>query len=128
LSVPSGFKVELLRSARANEGSWICLAFDERGRLIVSPQGDERPLLRFTMTNEQVSGVETLDAPIRYAMGLLFAHGNFYANAHGPGGAGLYRLTDSNHNDRFETNEARLLKKFEGGSEHGYHAITLGPD
>src|ERR1051325_2580651 len=47
LTAPHGFKVELLRSARADEGSWICMAFDERGRLLISPQGDERPLLRF---------------------------------------------------------------------------------
>ncbi len=33
LTVSREFKVELpLRSAAAGEGSWVCLAFDERGR------------------------------------------------------------------------------------------------
>src|SRR6185503_13801402 len=98
----------LLRSARDDEGSWICMAFDERGRLLISPQGDDRPLLRFTLTNGLIARAEKMSAPVRYAMGLLFAHGSFYANARGAGGAGLYRLTDANHNDQFETNEVQL--------------------
>jgi putative heme-binding domain-containing protein len=49
LKVPDGFRVELLRSAEPNEGSWICMTFDDRGRIIISPQGDQRPLLRMTL-------------------------------------------------------------------------------
>jgi putative heme-binding domain-containing protein len=128
LTVPPGFRVELVRSAEPGEGSWICLAFDERGRLLISPQGDERPLLRFTLREGRVARVEPVPAPVRYAMGLLFAHGSLYANAHGPGGAGLYRLVDRNRNDQFDPDEMKLLKAFEGGSEHGYHALALGPD
>src|SRR5207344_2343990 len=63
-----------------------------------------------------------------YAMGLLYAQGSLYANARGPAGPGLYRLTDANPNDQFEESEVRLLKRFDGGSEHGYHALRLGPD
>src|SRR6185436_8357924 len=60
--------------------------------------------------------------------GLLFAHGSLYANARSGSVSGLYRLRDLNGNDQFETNEVQLLKKFEGGNEHGYHALALGPD
>jgi len=128
LTVPAGFRVESVRSAEPGEGSWICLAIDERGRLLVSPQGDELPLLRFTLRDGRVERVEPVPAPVRYAMGLLFAHGSLYANARGPDGAGLYRLVDRNGNDQFDPDEMKLLKKFEGGSEHGYHALSLGPD
>lgn len=128
LTVPPGFQVELLRSAETNEGSWVCLAFDERGRLLVSPQGDDRPLLRLALREGRVEKVEPVPAPVRFAMGLLFAHGSLYANARGPDGAGLYRLADRNGNDQFEPEEMTLLKKFDGGSEHGYHALALGPD
>ena len=128
LNVPVEFKVELLRSAAPDEGSWICMAVDPRGRLILSPQGDERPLLRLTLANGAVERVERWAAPVRYAMGLLFAHDSLYANARVGGVAGLYRLRDRNGNDQFETNEVQLLKRFEGGSEHGYHALALGPD
>ncbi len=36
---PPGFKVELLREAGPDDGSWICMAQDEQGRLYISPQG-----------------------------------------------------------------------------------------
>ena len=39
IKVPAGFKVELLREAGPREGSWICMAQDEQGRLYISPQG-----------------------------------------------------------------------------------------
>ena len=129
IRVPAGFRVDLLHSAEPEEGSWICLQFDERGRLYVAPQSDTRPVLRFTLgSDRRIERVEPVPAPIRSVMGLLFAHDSLYANAKGPGGTGLYRLTDANHNDQFETNEVRFLKRFEGSGEHGYHALALGPD
>lgn len=129
LRVPPGFGVSLLRSAGRNEGSWVCLTFDDRGRLWISPEGDAHPLLRLTLGSEgAVQKVEPMPAPLRFAMGLLFAHGSLYANAKGPQGAGLYRLTDTNGNDQFDADEVRLLKNFKGGGEHGYHALALGPE
>lgn len=128
IKVPEGFKVELLRSAEPSEGSWICMTFDEKGRVIISPQGDQRPLLRMTLDGEKTGKIEPIEAPIRYAMGLLPAFDSLYVNGIGPQGSGLYRLIDANKNDRYETNELHFLKKFEGGSEHGYHALALGPD
>lgn len=129
LRVASGFQVELLRSATPDEGSWVCLAADDRGRLLVSPEGEDRPVLRMTLDAEgRVSEVTRVPAPIRFAMGLLFAHGGLYANAKGPQGSGLYRLVDTNGNDRFDAEEVRLLKSFRGGGEHGYHGLALGPE
>lgn len=128
IRAPENFKVELLRSAEPEEGSWICMAFDPRGRIIISPQGENRSLLRMTVEGAAVSKVEKIDAPLSYAMGLLYAFDSLYVNGIGPNGSGLYRLIDENRNDRFETNEWRFLKGFKGGSEHGYHALALGPD
>jgi putative heme-binding domain-containing protein len=128
IKVADGFKVELLRSAEPSEGSWICMTFDDKGRIILSPQGEKHPLLRLTVEGETVPKVEKIDAPIHYAMGLLQAFDSLYANGIGPNGLGLYRLIDVNKNDRYETNELHFLKKFQGGSEHGYHALALGPD
>jgi putative heme-binding domain-containing protein len=128
IEVPEGFKVELLRSAQPGEGSWICLTFDDQGRLIISPEGDQRPLLRLTLRSSEISRIEQLSAPLRYAMGLLHLTNALYANARGPQGAGLYRAIDKNGNDQYEADELEQLKKFEGGSEHGYHALRLGPD
>src|SRR6267142_1615952 len=129
LTVLPGFKVELLHSAEVGEGSWICMTVDDKGRLIISPQADNQPLLRLTLSRSgKVAKIEPIPAPVHQAMGLLYAHNSLYANAHGPNGTGLYRLIDENHNDRFDTNEVHFLKTFEGEGEHGYHAVVLGPD
>ncbi|MBI2927591.1 MAG: c-type cytochrome [Verrucomicrobia bacterium] len=124
-----GFKVELLKSADEREGSWICLTVDDKGRLIISPEKDQAPLLRITLTPQgQVAKTETIPAPVRAAMGLLYAHDSLYLNGHGPKGVGLYRLIDANKNDQFDPGEVHLLKNLEGDNEHGYHAVVLGPD
>jgi putative heme-binding domain-containing protein len=129
LTVLPGFQVQLLHSAEAGEGSWICMTVDPQGRLIVSPQNDKQPLLRITLTRRgEVAKIEPIPAPVHQAMGLCYAHGSLYVNGHGPKGTGLYRLVDKNHNDRFDTNEVFFLKKFAGEGEHGYHAIVAGPD
>ena len=39
LKVADGFKVELLRSASKDEGSWVSMAVDAKGRLYISCQG-----------------------------------------------------------------------------------------
>src|SRR5437867_5927667 len=38
LQVLGGFKLELVHSAGVGEGSWICMTFDSKGGLIISPQ------------------------------------------------------------------------------------------
>ncbi len=129
LTVPPGFKVELLRSAEPGEGSWISMAVDAKGRLIISPQDDKQPLLRVTLDRKgQIAEIEPIPAPLRQAMGMVYAHDSLYVNGHGPKGTGLYRLIDENQNDRFDTNEVHFLKQFKGEGEHGYHAVVAGPD
>jgi hypothetical protein len=129
LALLPGFKAELIKSAAAHEGSWICMAIDDKGRLIISPEKTQAPMLRITLSPEgQVAKTEPVALPMRAAMGLLYAHGSLYVNGHGPNGVGLYRLTDANQNDQFEPNEIKLLKHFDGDNEHGYHAVVLGPD
>jgi glucose/arabinose dehydrogenase len=129
LTVLPGFKAELLKSAQIGEGSWICMTVDDRGRLIISPERDQLPLLRITLgADGQVAKTEAMPSPMRAAMGLLCAHGSLYVNGRGPKGVGLYRLSDTNGNDQFEAGEEHLLKNFEGDNEHGYHAVVSGPD
>ena len=122
-----GFEVELVRNAASDEGSWICMTIDDRGRLIVSPQDSKQPLLRLTLDERgQVARTETIDLGVGEAMGLLFAMDSLYANAKGPQGPGVYRLKDSDGDDRLD--HVEFLKAMAGGGEHGYHAIRLGPD
>src|ERR1051326_7904607 len=129
LTLLPGFKATLVHGSEIGEGSWICMTVDDQGRLIISPQADDQPLLRVTLARGgEMKSIEKISAPVRQAMGLLYANRSLYVNGHGPSGTGLYRLIDANHNGRFETNEVHFLKKFEGEGEHGYHAVNLGPD
>ncbi len=127
LQVAPGFKVELLRSAQPGEGSWVSMTVDDKGRLIVSPQGNE-PMLRLTLGKDgAVAKVEKIELPVRAAMGLLYALDGLYVNGTGPEGYHLYRLTDTNGDDQYDKHE--LIKKWKGGpGEHGAHGIVLGAD
>jgi putative heme-binding domain-containing protein len=128
ISVLDGFQVELIRSAEPNEGSWVSMAVDPKGRLIVSPQEGTGNMLRITLSPQgQVAGVEQIHAPVGSAMGLLYAFDSLYVSGKGPDGLALYRLRDKDNDDQFESVE--LIRKFDGaGGEHGSHAVVLGPD
>ena len=128
LTVLPGFKAELLYSVpKATEGSWVSMTPDEKGRLIVCDQSG--PLYRVTPgPNEEETKVEKIDLPIGHSQGMLYTHGALYVVVNGSAaqGNGLYKVRDTDGDDIFD--EVTLLKKFEGGGEHGPHAVRLGPD
>lgn len=124
-----GFKVELLYSVpKSDQGSWVALCSDNKGRLIASDQG-RQGLFRITpgKTAEDTK-VEKLAVEIGEAQGLLYAFDSLYVVVNGGSqqGSGLYRLRDTNNDDQYD--EIKLLKKIEGGGEHGPHAVRLSPD
>jgi putative heme-binding domain-containing protein len=123
MTVEPGFKVQLLHSATATEGSWIDMTIDAKGRLIISPQGDGK-LLRLTLSGGHLSRIERLDAPVGGAMGLLYADGCLFLDGSGPKGWGIYRLRAQG--DGFAAPE--FLRPMSAGGEHGSHAIVMGPD
>lgn len=124
-----GFQVELLYTVpKETQGSWVSIAFDDRGRLIASDQGGQG-LYRITpppMGGQGETQVEKLDAKITAAQGLLYAFGSLYVSVNGGPGSGLYRLRDTNGDDQFD--EVTKLKSLAGGGEHGPHALRLSPD
>jgi putative heme-binding domain-containing protein len=128
VSVPKGFKVERLYSVpKATQGSWVSMTSDPQGRLICSDQGG--PLYRVTPgKDEESTTVERLELPIGEAQGLLWAFDSLYVVVNGgvAQGSGLYRCRDTNGDG--ELDDVKLLKKFDGGGEHGPHAVKLGPD
>jgi len=132
INLVDGFAAELLYSVpKSKQGSWVAMTLDDRQRLIVSDQYGS--LYRFPVppAGETLdpADVEKIEVDIGGAQGLLYAFDSLYVvlNTGKHGGRGLYRLTDTNGDDRFD--EKELLRKFEEvGGEHGPHAVLLGPD
>ncbi len=132
LSTAPGFEVELLYSVpKEEQGSWVAMTVDPRGRLIVSDQYGGL----YRVTTPEIGGdpnatfVESLGIELGQAQGLLYAFDSLYvmvANQNAYQGRGLYRVLDSDGDDQFD--EVRYLRKLEGGGEHGPHAIVPTPD
>src|SRR5262249_48057231 len=128
MKVMKGFKVELLYSVPINEqGSWVSMCVDPKGRLIVSDQYGS--LYRVTpppVGKTDGTTVEKIPAKIGSAQGLLWAFDALYVVVNGPG-SGLYKVTSSKNDDTLD--KVELLRTFEGGGgEHGPHAVLLNPD
>ncbi len=123
IKVEKGFKVELLRSAKVTEGSWIAMTIDNKGRLIISPQEDGK-LLRVTISDGRVSDIERIDTPMGSAMGLLYADHYLFLDGKGPSGWGIYRSRE--HGSGFDKPE--FIRPMSAGGEHGSHSIVMGPD
>jgi len=117
--LPEGFKLERLRAAKPDEDSWVSMAFDPQGGLVISKE--KRGLLRLDLASGETELIEDTLLEVR---GLLFAHGALYANANNS--KGLYRLRDSDGDGRFE--ETELLMETAGGVGHGRNDLALGPD
>lgn len=127
INVADGFKVELLYSVPADQGSWVSLTHDNKGRLITSDQYGK--LYRISLpSGDQTLQVDRIDVEVGMAQGLLYAFDSLYVMVNGksPKESGLYRLTDSNGDDKFDS--VKLLRQINGNGEHGPHAVILSPD
>lgn len=150
LKLPEGFKAELLYSVPAEQGSWVSITHDPKGRLIASDQYGK--LYRITPTDDGSVAVEEIELTIGFAQGLLCAFDSLYVVSFGiepeaqqrkgrlgrrnqsqnqsqnqarmP--AGLYRVRDTDNDDKYD--QVELLREFAGKSEHGPHAVILSPD
>lgn len=122
LSLPPGFKAELVRSAQPSEDSWVAMAFDEQGRLTLAKE--KKGLIRLTISGSGDQKIEVIDDELLECRGLLYAHGSLFANANNT--KALFRLTDTNSDGTFD--ERKELMRSGGGVGHGRNHIKLGPD
>jgi putative heme-binding domain-containing protein len=125
-----GFQVERLFTVPREElGSWVCIAFDNKGRLLASDEG-RKGLCRITLPpvgSMQEVKVERLGTKVTGAQGLQWAFDSLYAMVNGGPGSGLYRLRNTCCcEDEFD--EVTKLRPIAGGGEHGPHAVRLAPD
>lgn len=122
IEVPPGFQVELLRSATAEEDSWVSMAFDPQGRLTIGCE--KKGLLRMTLKPGGIERVERINDSLLECRGLLYAYGALYAVANNT--KALVRLRNSKGDDQLD--EITELLHTEGGVGHGRNHLKLGPD
>ena len=122
-----GFKIEHVLQADAKvNGSWICLAKDPKGRLLLGGQSGQ-PITRVTLKDGKAVKTEVLHIPVSEAMGMLYVGDVLYISGKGSRGFALYRCKDTKHDDSFD--DVEFLREWQGGSgEHGSHGLVLGPD
>lgn len=132
IRVPKGFQVELLYSVPIQEqGSWVNLCADDKGRIIASDQYGS--LYRFASPAPgqplDPKSISKVPAEIKAANGLLWAFGALYVGVNdyeNPKNSGLYRVTDSDGDDQLD--KVEKFRDLEGRGDHGVHAVVLAPD
>jgi hypothetical protein len=121
ITVPKGFKVEKLYNVpKDQEGSWVALTVDPKGRLIACDQyGSIYRMSVPAIGKTENLKPEKLAIEMGKAHGLLHAHGALYVMVNENGANnGLYRLTDTNADDQYD--KIDKLVTMEGGGEHGH--------
>jgi glucose/arabinose dehydrogenase len=130
-SIINGFKLELLHVAPTAQGQWVAVGWDNKGRLIVPSYNSDR-MARLTIpkvgTNDPVK-VEMIESTkVAAAEGVLYAFNSLYFNANRSNTArsGLYRMRDTNNDDKYD--ETRVIRNRQGSGDHGTHTLQLTPD
>lgn len=124
-----GFAVELLHVVpKAEEGSWVSMTVEPKGTIIACDQyGSLYRLTPPPIGSKTPAAVEKLTTTVGGAHGLLWAFDSLYVMVNEQGNRqGLWRLRDTDGDGRFD--EEKLLRRIQGGGEHGPHAIRLSPD
>ncbi|MGI9240559.1 MAG: c-type cytochrome, partial [Verrucomicrobiales bacterium] len=136
ITLLEGFDAELLYTVPPSQGSWVAMAFDPKGRIIVSDQ-DDKGVFRVTLPGDGYSGaepeIESLEGfpylPIDWgkrrvggALGFLYAFDSLYMSSM----KGFYRIRDTDGDDSYD--EFKLLKKLGVGYEHSAHSIIKSED
>ncbi len=116
-----GFRVELLRSAQASEGSWVAMAFDGKGRAIISRE--DKGLLRLTLPAKPGDPVpsELVEDTLLEVRGLVFMDDVLIANANNS--RALVKLRDADGDGKYE--ERTVLKETPGGVGHGRNQLAV---
>lgn len=134
IAVLPGFKAELLYTVpKAEQGSWVSMTVDPKGRLLVGDQYGG--IYRVTVPpvgSKDAAKVEPLPLKIGGAHGLLHAFDSLYvmineksAPQNAGRDSGIWRLKDKGDGT---FGEPELLRKIAGGGEHGTHSMVVSPD
>ena len=124
LNVQPGFEVELIYKVdKRKYGSWIAMAFDDKGHLAVSDQGGagtfsiEIPKAGETFDESKIKKLSVKSSQ----WGMLYAFDHLYMM----GNRVLSRAKVLPNGDLGPT---EFLAEMNGGGEHGPHSIVVSPD
>ncbi|PHR97816.1 MAG: heme-binding protein [Blastopirellula sp.] len=132
IKAAKGFKVELLYSVPGeDQGSWVNLCTDNKGRLIVSNQFGGLYRITPPAPGDVISQaqVEKVPADIRAVNGMVWMNGALYVGVNDYESkipSGLYKITDSNGDDNLD--KVELLREIKSRGDHGVHALMPTPD
>ncbi len=101
LTVPAGYRVELVHSARIGEGSWIAMAFEPSGDVLVGREGMEIARIELPHAPGDAPRVVPLRGTPITSMGFCSAFDALYAQGKGAEGYGLYRMRDLDHDGQY---------------------------
>ncbi len=132
ITAAPGFQVELLYSVPGqDQGSWVNLCTDNKGRILVSDQFGGMYRITPPPVGEavQAADVEEVPAKIRAVNGMVWAFDALYVGVNDyerkiP--SGLYRITDSDGDDHLD--KVEMLREVPSRSDHGVHAVVPTPD
>jgi putative heme-binding domain-containing protein len=119
--LPPGFEIDKVRDAADGEDSWVSLAIDPEGRMLIGME--QKGILRLTLSD---NGAEAVDAAmvnntLAECRGLVWSGDRLYAHANN--NKALYALRDTDGDDRFD--EVSLIQSTVGGVGHGRNDLTL---
>ena len=119
--LPPGFEIEKVRDAAEGEDSWVSLAIDPKGRLLIGKE--QKGILRLTLSGDggEVVAVETVEDTLKECRGLAWSGDTLYAHANNS--KALYTLRDTDGDDQFD--ETTLIQSTVGGPGHGRNDLAL---
>ncbi len=121
-----GFVVDHIYTVPKEQGSWVSLTVDPKGRLYACDQGGAG-LFRITVQENEQPLIEpvSVDAlkSISGIQGMIWAFDSLWVHRNG---GHLYRLTDTNGDDKLDS--AEEIPGGTGGGEHGNHAVIVTED
>lgn len=125
IQVPPGYQIQLIHSAGPDQDSWVSMAFDPTGRVVLGME--KKGLLRLSFSNPdhpEVASATVIETTLEECRGLLHHNGWLYAHANRS--KALYRLRDANDDGVFE--EKQELLRTGGSTGHGRNHLKLGPN
>lgn len=126
INVPDGFVVELVHAVEQDQGSWVSLTLDPKGRIYACDQRDAG-LYRITTRSGEPAIVEKVSkdalADVTAAQGMYWAGDSLWFHQNG---GNLLRLTDTDGDDQLD--HVETLPSTTGSGEHGNHAVLPTAD